>query len=232
MRDTCSIPTGPRRPRTGCAGSSASWPRGGTRAASRGRCRPRCLVEPGTDPEIDLRVRFLQVQARTVEDSSFQPVETLDVGDRTLVTWEEGVEQRVDATAISLADLLDCERQIPIEIPGLARDRDRSRCGWHRRGPDRARALADLRPRPCRRRARGRTDQDPGAHRKPDPWDGEDRGTGPAPLAGGGPHAAGRARRRVRLVARSAPAGRDRRCHLHQPAHLAGPGRRFAAHGM
>ncbi len=75
------------------------------------------LVEPEAYPEIDLRVRFLQVQARTVENASFQPVETLDVGDRTLVTWEEGVEQRIDETAILLADLLDRELRIPIEIP-------------------------------------------------------------------------------------------------------------------
>lgn len=81
------------------------------------------LVQPVTAdiaPEIDLRIRFLQVQARTVEaheGNSFRPVDTLDVGDRTLVTWEEGVERLLNETTISLADLLDRERQIPIEIP-------------------------------------------------------------------------------------------------------------------
>jgi hydrogenase maturation protease len=82
-----------------------------------------CLVEPDASPELDLRVRFLQVQARTIEESldaegrSFRPVETLEIEDRKLVTWEEGVERRLDATAIALAELLSGERQIPIAVP-------------------------------------------------------------------------------------------------------------------
>jgi hydrogenase maturation protease len=80
------------------------------------------LVEPEAENvEIDLRVRFLQVQARTVEEAvedSFRPVETLDVDDRTLVTWEEGVEQRLDASSIPLAELVAGERSIPLAVPG------------------------------------------------------------------------------------------------------------------
>ncbi|HEX4494073.1 MAG TPA: hydrogenase maturation protease [Thermoanaerobaculia bacterium] len=81
-----------------------------------------CLIEPaGADVSLDLRVRFLQVQARTIEersaDDTFRPVETLEVGDRMLVTWEEGVERRFDATAIPLAELLAGERKIAIELP-------------------------------------------------------------------------------------------------------------------
>ncbi len=86
-----------------------------------------CLIEPefagNTAPELDLRVRFLQVQARTIDESldaegsAFRPVETLEVGERTLVTWEEGVERRLDVTAIPLAELLAGERRIPIEVP-------------------------------------------------------------------------------------------------------------------
>lgn len=75
------------------------------------------LLEPEADPEIDLRIRFLQVQARTIEDASLQPVETLKVGDQTLVTWEEGVEHRFDETSIPLTELLKGERCVPIEIP-------------------------------------------------------------------------------------------------------------------
>jgi hydrogenase maturation protease len=83
------------------------------------------LIETGGTAEIDLRVRFLQVQARSIEeiigenrDGSFRPVETLDLGDRTLVTWEEGVERRLDETAIPLAALPAGGRRIPLEIPG------------------------------------------------------------------------------------------------------------------
>jgi hydrogenase maturation protease len=94
-----------------------------------------CLIEPaaiaGSAPELDLRVRFLQVQARVIEErieeriegsldpegSAFRPVETLAVDDHTLVTWEEGVERRFDAVAIPLAELLAGERRIAIELP-------------------------------------------------------------------------------------------------------------------
>jgi hydrogenase maturation protease len=82
-----------------------------------------CLIEPAAslpDIHLDLRVRFLQVQARTIEESmgtTFRPVETLEVGDRMLVTWEEGVERRFDAAAIPLDELLAGERRIPIELP-------------------------------------------------------------------------------------------------------------------
>ena len=78
------------------------------------------LVEPAALPEIDVRVRFLQVQARTIEKAegeSFRPVETLNVGDRTLVTWEEGVERQIEAAGLSLDELLAGERRIPIELP-------------------------------------------------------------------------------------------------------------------
>ncbi|HEX3526626.1 MAG TPA: hydrogenase maturation protease [Thermoanaerobaculia bacterium] len=82
------------------------------------------LVEPAgaaENVEIDLRLCCLQVQARLIEkaiDGGFEPVETLDVGDRTLVTWEEGIERRLDAAAIRLADLLAGEQRIPFDVPG------------------------------------------------------------------------------------------------------------------
>jgi hydrogenase maturation protease len=90
-----------------------------------------CLIETAAaegEVALDLRVRFLQVQARTIEEkieenaegeegSGFRAVETLEVGDRMLVTWEEGVERRFDAAAIPLGELLAGERRIPIELP-------------------------------------------------------------------------------------------------------------------
>ena len=81
-----------------------------------------CLIEPEAEAgvELDLRVRFLQVQARVIEtevEGTFRPVDTLEVDERTLVTWEEGVERRFDATAIPFAELLGGERRIAIELP-------------------------------------------------------------------------------------------------------------------
>jgi hypothetical protein len=65
-----------------------------------------CIVEAGLDARVDLRVRFLQVQARTVEAASgggFEPVAQLDVGDERWTTWEEAVEHVVDVTDVDLA---------------------------------------------------------------------------------------------------------------------------------
>ena len=73
------------------------------------------LVE-GETPALDLRVRFLQVQARTIEeegDGVFRPVESLEIDGERLVTWEEGIERRIDSSV-----LLPGEQRFPIEIPG------------------------------------------------------------------------------------------------------------------
>ncbi|HZQ76405.1 MAG TPA: hypothetical protein VFE55_03680 [Acidimicrobiia bacterium] len=79
-----------------------------------------CIVEPGDGAGIDVRLRFLQLQARQVEeaaaDGSFVAVESLTVGGRRLVTWDEGVETELPFT-VALADLLAGERCFPVECP-------------------------------------------------------------------------------------------------------------------
>jgi hypothetical protein len=78
------------------------------------------LVEAGDDTVVHLRLRFLQVQARTVEqlvDGEFRAVEQIDIGDDILVTWDEGVEREIDAQ-IRLGDLRDGTREVPVELPG------------------------------------------------------------------------------------------------------------------
>ncbi|HKT61034.1 MAG TPA: hypothetical protein VJQ46_13370 [Gemmatimonadales bacterium] len=80
-----------------------------------------CLVEPESDPTLDLRIRFLQVQARTIEacggdGEPCRPVERLEVDGRELVTWEEGIERWLDLEAIALDDLLREAREVPLEF--------------------------------------------------------------------------------------------------------------------
>ena len=80
-----------------------------------------CLVEPGAAPTVDLRVRFLQVQARTVEaaaEGGFRAVESLEIDGRELVTWEEGVERQLDEAAIPLYALAGAGRTFSLEVPG------------------------------------------------------------------------------------------------------------------
>jgi hypothetical protein len=83
-----------------------------------------CLLEAGDSTTLDVRVRFLQLQARTVEEAPeiaggrYRPVEALEVDGQELVTWEEGVERRVEEAAVPLASLLGGARVVPIEIAG------------------------------------------------------------------------------------------------------------------
>jgi hypothetical protein len=63
-----------------------------------------CLVEPGRAPVLSVRLRFLQVQARTVEDAA-GAVERLDTPDGPVVAWDEGVAREWDAPGVDLRAL-------------------------------------------------------------------------------------------------------------------------------
>ena len=66
------------------------------------------VAEFGPAARVDIRVRFLQVQARTVEASDgdgFVPVAQLDVDGQRWATWEEAVEHAVDVTGVDLSTL-------------------------------------------------------------------------------------------------------------------------------
>jgi len=64
------------------------------------------LAEFGLASRVDVRVRFLQVQGRTVEAADGDdhvPVAQLDVDGQRWTTWEEAVEHSVDVTGVDLA---------------------------------------------------------------------------------------------------------------------------------
>ena len=77
------------------------------------------IAEFGLAATVDLRIRFLQVQARTVEeadgDGGFTPVATLEVDGTRWTSWEEAVEHAVDITGVDLASL--GSRDEPFAIP-------------------------------------------------------------------------------------------------------------------
>jgi hypothetical protein len=93
------------------AGGSDSW-----------AMQTECLVESRAEAVVDVRVRFLQLQARSVEEAAahgaFRPVERLEVDGRILVTWDEACERDVTLSGLGVADLLGGERVVPFEIPG------------------------------------------------------------------------------------------------------------------
>lgn len=85
--------------------------------------RAECLLESAAEAVVDVRLRFLQVQSRAVEQAlddaggRFSPVPELRVGDATWLTWDEAVEQEIDLPDLAVRDL-ETERTLPVEVAG------------------------------------------------------------------------------------------------------------------
>lgn len=78
------------------------------------------IAEPAGDAVLHVRLRFLQLQRRTVEvpdGDGYRVVDSLTVGDTEHTTWEEAVEREVDAV-LPFADLRTGARTAPFEVPG------------------------------------------------------------------------------------------------------------------
>ena len=90
--------------------------------ASRGRCRPSVSSSPAIGRELDLRLRFLQMQARTVEaavdgaSDDFLPVDRLEVEGQELFAWDEGVEREIDQAAIDLGEICRAEKVFRLDF--------------------------------------------------------------------------------------------------------------------
>jgi hypothetical protein len=81
-----------------------------------------CLLEPEEATTVRVLVRFLHVQAKTVEvvdveAGTFHEADTLPVDDSELVSWDEAAELEV-AVEAPLARLLEGELATPFERPG------------------------------------------------------------------------------------------------------------------
>jgi hypothetical protein len=108
--EACPLPPGAMQAAGTVSGAVETW------------CQQtECILEPGDDATVDVRLRFLHLQARKVEqaeaDGSYRPVESLATGGELHVTWDEGVETEFDAT-VRLADLYGGEHVVPVELPG------------------------------------------------------------------------------------------------------------------
>jgi len=62
------------------------------------------LLEPGADPVLHIRLRFLQLQHRSG-------------GDGPVPEFDEAVEHEIDSV-LSVAELLDTEQVVPVTVPG------------------------------------------------------------------------------------------------------------------
>lgn len=94
------------------AGSVESW-----------RQQTECLAEPTRElerVEVCVRIRFLQVESKTVErctPGGHVPVDSLEVDGVGHLSFDEAVPHERDV-AVALPDLLDAARSIPIGAPG------------------------------------------------------------------------------------------------------------------
>ncbi|MCM2393850.1 hypothetical protein [Streptomyces albipurpureus] len=71
--------------------------------------RTECLMEPKRGARLAVELRFLRAQRKTVqevaEDGSYETVPRLELRDRVVVPWDEGVEERV-RVLVPVTDLL------------------------------------------------------------------------------------------------------------------------------
>ena len=81
--------------------------------------RTECIVDPAPGATVHVRLRFLHIQSRIVEalqpDGSFLPVESLAGEGGLMVTWDEGVEQEIDAD-FELDGLCAGEQVVPVQL--------------------------------------------------------------------------------------------------------------------
>jgi hypothetical protein len=84
------------------------------------RNRTEFLLEPGADAVLHIRLRCLQLQARTPQSPAGEPVDGLVVGGERHLRFEEGIPRQVDA-ALAVADLLRGPVTVPVLLPGERR---------------------------------------------------------------------------------------------------------------
>ncbi len=80
-----------------------------------------CLLEFGLEATVDVKIRYLQVQTRTVEeavgepaDAIFKPVAELEVDGELWASWDEAVEHVIDIPGFDLAR--PGVRELPITL--------------------------------------------------------------------------------------------------------------------
>ena len=91
------------------AGSADAW-----------RQQTECLLEVRATADLQVRLRFLQLQHRSVQESDangFREVDALEVDGERHLTFDEAVPQEFDVP-VDLADLVHGPRSFGIEVPG------------------------------------------------------------------------------------------------------------------
>jgi hypothetical protein len=80
-----------------------------------------CLLIPGPQAEVEIHVRFLQLQTRTAEEAddagTFNPVPELAVDASRWLSWDEAVEQEITMGPFPVAELTGTAVILPVASP-------------------------------------------------------------------------------------------------------------------
>ncbi len=79
--------------------------------------KTECLLEFGLEASVDVKIRFLQVQTRTVEEfvgGEFVPVAEFELDGELWASWDEAVEHVVDISGFDLT--VPGAREVPITL--------------------------------------------------------------------------------------------------------------------
>ena len=82
--------------------------------------RVECLAEGSTHSELEVRVRFLQLVERSVEELSgqrYRLVQSLTIDGKSFSSWQEAVEQELRIPAADLGKLVRYPLQHPFQLP-------------------------------------------------------------------------------------------------------------------
>jgi len=90
-------------------------------AADAWRQRTECLLEAPASARIAVRLRFLQLQRRSVRDRTDREVDALEAGGVRHLTFDEAVPGEVDL-AVDLGDLVGEPHVTSVEVPGGEED--------------------------------------------------------------------------------------------------------------
>lgn len=88
-----------------------------TTAGERSSAGAEMLLEVAAAQLVQLRLRFLHVQRRTVRDASGAEVAALDVGSAVISAWDEGVVHEIDVSC-RLDDLVSASVGHPFTVTG------------------------------------------------------------------------------------------------------------------
>jgi hydrogenase maturation protease len=102
----------------------------GRAAGDSSSTQTQCLIHGGPNATFEAIIRFLHLTSRTVgeitppltcwpegAEPSFRPVETLQVGDRLLHTWQEAEEREVAVDPVPLGELASWPMSRPFDFP-------------------------------------------------------------------------------------------------------------------